>query len=167
MGCCQGQPGKGPSRRFMDFKPNHYCDFNSRWESANNNIYKVMSILSNCHFPGASWWGEVQPLHWGEACLWVSFLPSGSFWLEECVHVWVYPFPQQVGAQVNTQGSSKGSSRGHLQDFNGHICIHFTLALPIGKSKIVPASGVPVPKNKVETPIQLCLITVEGEIIRY
>lgn len=47
------------------------------------------------------------------------------------------------------------------------IRINFTLALPIGENKTVSASGVPVSKNKVETPIQLCLITVEGEIIRY
>jgi hypothetical protein len=47
------------------------------------------------------------------------------------------------------------------------IGINFTLALPIVQNKTVPASGVPVSKNKVETPIQLCLITVEGEIIRY
>lgn len=72
-----------------------------------------------------------------------------------------------MGAQVNTQSSFKGPSRGHLQDFNGHICINFTLALPMGKNKTGPASGVPVSKNKVETPIQLCLITGEGEIIRY
>lgn len=67
----------------------------------------------------------------------------------------------------NTRGSSNGPSIGHLQDFNCHIRINFTLALPIGKNKTVPASGVPVSKNKVETPIQLCLITGEGEIIRY
>lgn len=28
----------------------------SRWDSANNNIYKVISILSNCYFPRANWW---------------------------------------------------------------------------------------------------------------
>lgn len=47
------------------------------------------------------------------------------------------------------------------------VCVNFTLALPIGKNKTVLANSVPVSKNKVETPIQLCLITVEGEIIRY
>lgn len=33
----------------------------SRQDSTNNNIYKVTSILSNCHFPRASWWERVQP----------------------------------------------------------------------------------------------------------
>lgn len=28
----------------------------SRWDSTNNNSSKVISILSNCHFPRVNWW---------------------------------------------------------------------------------------------------------------
>ena len=31
----------------------------SRWDSTNNNIYKIISILSNFYFPRAGWWERV------------------------------------------------------------------------------------------------------------
>lgn len=51
----------------------------SRWDSANNNIYKVISILTNCHFRRASRWARIAPSQ--ERCFCESFYLQLAFGL--------------------------------------------------------------------------------------
>lgn len=82
----------------------------SRWDSTNNNIYKIISILSNCYFPRAGWWERVQPFQGRYTCFRISSPPSISFRfnihiIHFCAYLHTHTRPY-IGPLKSRQGSS-------------------------------------------------------------
>lgn len=66
----------------------------SRWDSANNNIYKIISILSaQLPFPKSQLAGKVLAIPGKVHLLLNTSLPSSSFWFNVCIkHILVLTY---------------------------------------------------------------------------